>query len=475
MSSKTFGMPSSPKRAASSSRNAISVDVVIFEREDRPALHDNTAFSAESPRSNIVVGDVDRREDAHDRGVARAAADQHAVFLAQRLGDLGTGHRDAEHRAVTAQRAGDGLEHLARPRLDRLRARRRVDALQDLQRRVDRRARKRAAAERRALIARFHGLGHIAGCEHYTRGEARADGLGGRDDVGHNAPALAGEPVAGARRGGLDLVEDQQRARFVARIAQPPRELGGHRAHAAHGLDGLDDHRGAVTEKGGVEDLLLTQVDTQMVFGFHHELDEIEIVGRPECVHQGLGHVELEPVQGPVELSKRLRPSPQQCAVLLHAAHGQRTLRAAVEAAVKRDDVAAPCRLARDLQRRFVRLRARVDEERLRSGFFGPRREPAEPFGRRRPRRAVHDVRIEQKLLRLLLDRFDHRRGGVAQDGDGVAAVEVEVLGAVHVDDGGPQPPFATRSMRGYAGISYFSAAAMISSRLMLMRSLPGR
>ena len=48
---------------------------------------------------------------------------------------------------------------------------------------------------------------------------AGVDPLRDGDDVGHDVPVLAGEPLAGAAEAGHHLVEDQQDAVAVAELA----------------------------------------------------------------------------------------------------------------------------------------------------------------------------------------------------------------------------------------------------------------
>ena len=61
-----------------------------------------------------------------------------------------------------------------------------------------------------------HALRGLGGGEAGAEGEAAAQSLGQRHDVGGDAAALIGEEFAGAADAGLHLVEHQQQAIFVA-------------------------------------------------------------------------------------------------------------------------------------------------------------------------------------------------------------------------------------------------------------------
>src|SRR5215510_6424982 len=85
-----------------------------------------------------------------------------------------------------------------------------------VEQRAGRRHRQRIAAKSRAVRTRGHALRGLGGCEAGPDGEATAEGLGQRHDVGGDAAALIGEEFPGASDPGLHLVEHQQQAIFVA-------------------------------------------------------------------------------------------------------------------------------------------------------------------------------------------------------------------------------------------------------------------
>ena len=106
----------------------------------------------------------------------------------------------------------------------------------------------------------------------------------------------------------------------------------------------------------------------------------------------------------------------------------QRAERPPVEASLERDDARLPRGLARVLERRLDRLRARVAEERLRAAE--PRGEPRrELLGRLR---AV-EVRGVPEAVELCLRGRERRGMTVAERDDRDPASEVEVLAAVGV------------------------------------------
>ena len=75
-----------------------------------------------------------------------------------------------------------------------------------------------------------------AGADRHTVAET----LGERDDIRHDGRVLEGEPLTGTAHAGLDLVEHQQPAAFIAHVAQAGEIIGVGDLDAAFALDRLD-------------------------------------------------------------------------------------------------------------------------------------------------------------------------------------------------------------------------------------------
>ena len=211
-----------------------------------------------------------------------------------------------------------------------------IVALDQLEHRGGRGGRERVAAERRGVGHRAAGrrgeagrraLGHRDGADR----DAAAQALGERHHVGRDAVVLVAPPAAGAAGAGLHLVEDQQHAGGVARLAQAAQVTVRRHHDAALGLDRLEDHRAGV----GLGDRRARGVEVAV----RHELDRLE--QRAEAL-----------------------------AVLGLAGDRHRADRAAVEAADRGDDARARRLVgddvlepARQLERGLVGLAAGVGEE----------------------------------------------------------------------------------------------------------------
>jgi hypothetical protein len=118
-----------------------------------------------------------------------------------------------------------------------------VFALERLDRRLDRGAGHRSAAEGGAERIELHGGRHPGRHQQRGTGKAVAERLGGRDHVGHHAVELRGERLAGAAHATLHLVEHQQRTDLIAATAQRSEVFAAEIEGAADSLHRLDEYR----------------------------------------------------------------------------------------------------------------------------------------------------------------------------------------------------------------------------------------
>ena len=103
------------------------------------------------------------------------------------------------------------------------------------------RRRERVAAEGRGVRARLEAAPHLLVRQHVADRHAAAQPLRQRHDVGHDPLVLEGVERPRAADAGLDLVEDQHRARLRAEAPQLLQETRRRQDDAALGLHGLDD------------------------------------------------------------------------------------------------------------------------------------------------------------------------------------------------------------------------------------------
>ncbi len=73
--------------------------------------------------------------------------------------------------------------------------------------------------------------------------EAAGQCLAKTDEVGHNAAVLAGKPFSGAAKPGVNFIQNQQHAMFVAQPAQHRQKLSGWNINAAPRLHRLNQNR----------------------------------------------------------------------------------------------------------------------------------------------------------------------------------------------------------------------------------------
>ena len=278
-------------------------------------------------------------------------------------------------------------------------------------------ARDRVAAEGGAVVAGAHRRHHVLAGADRRQGEAAAEGLGHRHDVGGHAVGARGEPVARAAEPGLDLVEDQQRAMGVGALAQaleerPPRGMA-----AAVPLDRLDHVAGGLL--GG-------------------ELVPVELVQLGERVGGGLvGRHAL--LVGPRE-RRHLHPASRKAQPEGRLGGGgrERPGRAAVEAAPEAHHPGTAGRRARQAQRGLVGLGSGGGEE---EAIDARRRDLGQPVGQIAHGRVTADAAEVDHLLHLPAHGGDHGRMAVAEVAGGDPGRQVHVRAAVGGVDPRAVPP----------------------------------
>src|SRR5262249_45944603 len=108
----------------------------------------------------------------------------------------------------------------------------------------------RRPAERRAVTARAERAGDVLASERRPDRYAVGERLGQRHDVGLHTGVLVAPEAPCPSDAGLDLVEDQQRARLVAELAKPRKIVVVRNVPTALTLDRLHYHRtGAVVDR----------------------------------------------------------------------------------------------------------------------------------------------------------------------------------------------------------------------------------
>ena len=259
----------------------------------------------------------------------------------------------------------------------------------------------RAAAEGRAVVALGERARGPAVRDDRADRQPAAERLGERHDVGDDAGRgdAAGEPGADPADAALHLVEVEQRAVLVAGLAGGLEEAGRRDDDPGLAHDRLEDDGGGAVGHGGAQ-------GGGVAVG-----DERDRTG------QGLERRALRGLAG----------------------DGERAHRAAVERALAGDPAATGPQPARQLQRRLVRLGAGVGEQHpaVRSGAD----ERLEPLGELDARLVRGEVARVAERADLPGDGLDDGRVGVAEQVDGDAAEQVDVLAAVDVPDGRAAPP----------------------------------
>ena len=204
-----------------------------------------------------------------------------------------------------------------------------------------------------------------------------------RDQIRLDPELLVREERSRPAHAGLHLVDAEQRPDLARELGGRLREAGLERDHAALPEHGLDQH-------------------------------ERDVAARRERGLERLDVVRLREGDAGDAAARSLPTSPA-------ARRRERPERAPVKAAVERDDAGAAGCLAGDLDRRLVRLRTGVAEERLRSG--------ASPTTGRRAAASARAVQVRcvPQPLELGLCGRQQRRMAVAEPDDRDPGDEIEV------------------------------------------------
>ena len=245
------------------------------------------------------------------------------------------------------------------------------------------------------MVARADRVGDPFPNEQRADRQAVAEPLRERHEVRLDAELLVGEERSGAAEPGLYLVDAEKCSDLAGDLGRCLDEALLQRQHAA-----LAQHR-------------LEQDRRELAARRDRCLERLDVV-RPR---------EREP--------RDERPEALPLPGL--AGGGEGAVGAAVEASLERDDPRAPGRLARDLERRLVRLRARVAEERLRTAeTLGE--EPGEAEHRLRP----VEVRRVPEPVELRVRRLGDGGMTVPEPDDRDPGAEVEVRAALVVPHAAP-------------------------------------
>ena len=258
----------------------------------------------------------------------------------------------------------------------------------DIQHRIANRHRQRIAAKGGAMRTGRHAFSGRGGGKTRAHRKAAADAFGQSHDIGGDAGPLIGKEFAGPAHATLHLVENQQQAMPVAKLAQAPQALGRHHAHAAFALNRLDQNGGRFWRDGLLDGVMI---------GKRHLIEPFDL--RAETIE-----------------------------IFLLPASRQGCERSAMERTFKRDDpeplgmAGGRMVFARHLDRAFKRFGTRIGKkhrvgERMLDQTMG------------QPLAVGHFVEIGRvpELFGLCLQRLNQMRMGMAQRIDSDARAEIKI------------------------------------------------
>ena len=202
------------------------------------------------------VDDEGRQQPHH----VLAGTDGEQMLVMAGADELGVGHPALEphHQPQPAHLLDDGrMPGRKPPQSLRQMPARRLDPLEEplaqhhVEHRVADRHGERIAAEGRAVAARRHAGRSPLGGQARPHGKTAADALGDRHDVGADAGPFVGEEPPGAAHAALHLVEHQQQAMLVAKLAQRPQVRLRQHPDAALALHRLQQDASGLRANGG--------------------------------------------------------------------------------------------------------------------------------------------------------------------------------------------------------------------------------
>ncbi len=115
--------------------------------------------------------------------------------------------------------------------------------LRQRHRAADRMAEERAGVNRLAGRGRPRGVHQIRAADAGGKRKAAGQRLAEADQIGNHAAVFAGKPFSGAAKAGVNLVENQQRAVFIAKLSQQRQKFLRRNIDAAARLNRLDKNR----------------------------------------------------------------------------------------------------------------------------------------------------------------------------------------------------------------------------------------
>src|ERR1035441_6339086 len=144
--------------------------------------------------------------------------------------------------------------------------------LRQRHRAADRMTEERAGVNRLAFGWRPRGVHDVRTTNTGGKRKPAGERLAETDQIGNHAGMFAGKPFSGAPKAGVNLVEDEQRAVFVAKFPQHRQESRWRDVDAAARLNGFDENR---ADPAALKQTANQGFHDGEIGGFRREWDEI--------------------------------------------------------------------------------------------------------------------------------------------------------------------------------------------------------